>query len=122
MIQVEEGRRGIIPGVQRNLRARASECSSWQLLRCIFTYRANTLTVFQLGSVEEESEGEEEMDDDMDMDMDMDLESEEDQGDSKPSQPIASSSKSKPKPKAGNASKNPYPLEGKYIDEDDREQ
>lgn len=69
-----------------------------------------------LCSIEEESEGEEEMDEDMDMEMD--LESEEDDS-VKP--PVASSSKTKSaKPKT--AGKNPYPLEGKYIDEDDRDQ
>ena len=45
--------------------------------------------------------------------MDMDLESEE--GD----EPVASSSKVR---SAKPGSSNPYPLEGKYIDEDDRDQ
>lgn len=59
-------------------------------------------------SVEDSDEGEE---------MDMDLESEEDDS---PARPTASSSK----PRSGlpGAGRNPYPLEGKYIDEDDREQ
>lgn len=50
-----------------------------------------------------EEEGEEEMD----MDMDMDIDDSDDDGPSIPA------------PKAIN--RNPYPLEGKYIDEDDRE-
>ena len=63
-------------------------------------------------SVEDSGEGEEEMD--------MDLESEEDDG---PARPIASSSSSsKPRSKPTEMpGRNPYPLEGKYVDEDDRE-
>lgn len=61
----------------------------------------------------------------MDMDMDMDLESEEE--DQPPPKPRPSSSKRKPesfKSSGGGlgGSRNPYPLEGKYIDEDDRDQ
>lgn len=51
------------------------------------------------------------------MDMDMDLESEEDDS---PPKPIASSSKSLHRPAVA-PGRNPYPLEGKYMDEDDRE-
>ena len=49
--------------------------------------------------------------------MDMDLESEEDDG---PAQSMASSSR----PRTGvlGQGTNPFPLEGKYIDEDDRDQ
>ncbi len=49
--------------------------------------------------------------------MDMDLESEEDNS---PVRPIASSSRSRTG--TVGAGKDPYPLEGKYIDEDDRDQ
>ncbi|GMK59323.1 hypothetical protein CspeluHIS016_0703380 [Cutaneotrichosporon spelunceum] len=54
----------------------------------------------------DDNEGEEEMDMDMDEEMDMDVDSEDDA-------PAA-------KPRPMNKS-NPYPLEGKYIDEDDRD-
>ena len=51
-----------------------------------------------------------------DMDMDMDLESEEDD---RPTHPVATSSQSR----IGDygQGQNPFPLEGKYIDEDDRD-
>ena len=49
--------------------------------------------------------------------MDMDLESEEDD---RPSIPVATSSRSR----IGDSGQdqNPFPLEGKYVDEDDRDQ
>ena len=47
----------------------------------------------------------------------MDLESEEDDSLTKPS-----ASSSKPRSGAPAPGRNPYPLEGKYIDEDDRDQ
>lgn len=51
--------------------------------------------------------------------MDMDLESEEGEGDDiAPPKPISSS---KPVSAAPQIRTNPYPLEGKYIDEDDRD-
>jgi RNA polymerase-associated protein RTF1 len=53
----------------------------------------------------DDNEGEEEMDMDMDEDMDMDVDSDDD-----------TAAKSRPVNKT-----NPYPLEGKYIDEDDRD-
>lgn len=55
------------------------------------------------------------------MDMDMDLDSEEDAKPApkaKPTKPTAS----KRKPASSTSLKNPYPLEGRYINEDDREQ
>jgi len=58
-------------------------------------------------SVEDSDEGE---------DMEMDHESEEDDG---PANPIASSSK--PRNGVPRQGQNPYLLEGKYSDEDDRE-
>jgi hypothetical protein len=78
-------------------------------------------------SVDSESEGEEEIDqdaeddaeeddDEEEEDMDMDLDSDDDA----PPKPRPSATGSKRKPVA--LLKNPYPLEGKYIDEDDRDQ
>lgn len=54
----------------------------------------------------------------------MDLESEEGDEPAQATRPAASSSTAKPRSRAGGSGKgaNPYPLEGKYIDEDDREE
>lgn len=54
----------------------------------------------------------------------MDLESEEGEGDAPAPPPVRSSAVAKPKAvvrTAAKGSQNPYPLEGKYIDEDDRD-
>ncbi len=66
-------------------------------------------------------------DSDSGSEMDMDLESEEGEGDDPvppPSRPKSTSAPVRPKAVARSSSKavtNPYPLEGKYIDEDDRD-
>jgi hypothetical protein len=56
--------------------------------------------------------------------MDMDLDSDEEDNKPAPKKPTkttTTSSKRKPN-SAGTSLKNPYPLEGKYVDEDDRDQ
>ena len=52
------------------------------------------------------------------MDMDLDSEEEAKPAPKKPSKTAAS----KRKPTTGSSLRTPYPLEGKYVDEDDREQ
>lgn len=71
---------------------------------------------------EDEDEGEEEVEEDEEEeDMDMDLDSEEEAPKPAPKKPTKTTA-SKRKPTAGSSLRNPYPLEGKYVDEDDREQ
>jgi hypothetical protein len=70
---------------------------------------------------EDEDEGEEEVEDEEEEDMDMDLDSEEEAAKPAPKKPTKTAA-SKRKPTAGTSLRNPYPLEGKYVDEDDREQ
>jgi RNA polymerase-associated protein RTF1 len=54
--------------------------------------------------------------------MDMDLESEEGEGDNdRPAPAAASRAKAAPRTAAKGVA-NPYPLEGKYLDEDDRDE
>jgi len=69
---------------------------------------------------EDEDEGEEEVEEEEE-DMDMDLDSEEEAAKPAPKKPTKTTA-SKRKPTAGTSLRNPYPLEGKYVDEDDREQ
>lgn len=72
---------------------------------------------------EDEDEGEEEVEDEEEEDMDMDLDSEEEGAKPAPKKPTKATASSKRKPtSAGTSLRNPYPLEGKYVDEDDREQ
>lgn len=64
-------------------------------------------------------------DSDSDSEMDMDLESEEGDGDDHMPKPSAGKSSAKPKSGVRTAAKgvsNPYPVEGKYLDEDDRDE
>jgi hypothetical protein len=70
---------------------------------------------------EDEDEGEEEVEDEEEEDMDMDLDSEEETAKPAPKKPTKTAAP-KRKPTAGSSLRNPYPLEGKYVDEDDREQ
>jgi hypothetical protein len=72
---------------------------------------------------EDDDEGEEEVEDEEEEDMDMDLDSEEEGAKPAPKKPTKATASSKRKPtSAGSSLRNPYPLEGKYVDEDDREQ
>jgi hypothetical protein len=71
---------------------------------------------------EDEDEGEEEVEDEEEEDMDMDLDSEEEAAKPATKKPTKATAASKRKPTAGSSLRNPYPLEGKYVDEDDREQ
>jgi RNA polymerase-associated protein RTF1 len=73
---------------------------------------------------EDEGEGEEEVEEEgeEEEDMDMDLDSEEEAAKPAVKKPTKTTTSSKRKPTAGASLKNPYPLEGKYINEDDREQ
>lgn len=58
----------------------------------------------------------------MDMDMDMDIESEEGDDDAPAPKATVPPPAGKKIRAGSSANKNPYPLEGKYIDEDDREE
>jgi hypothetical protein len=70
---------------------------------------------------EDEDEGEEELEEEEEEDMDMDLDSDEEAAKPAPKKPTKTTA-AKRKPTAGTSLRNPYPLEGKYVDEDDREQ
>ena len=87
----------------------------------ICVWKADSRRSVEDDSDDEGVEGEEEMED---MDMDIESEEEEDEPPAQPVPPPRAASSSKPKPRTGDMSggKNPYPLEGRYIDEDDRDQ
>jgi len=54
--------------------------------------------------------------------MDMDLDSDEEAAKPVPKKPTKPTASKRKPTSAGTSLRNPYPLEGKYVDEDDREQ